>query len=86
MKIKSGFILKEIAGENILMFLNPHLKNKIITLNETGVFLFNLISEGKGKEEILDAFLDEYDVDEATANADITKFISTLSSIGALEN
>ncbi len=86
MKIKSGFILKEIAGENILMFLNPDLKNKIITLNETGVFLFNLISEGKGKEEILDAFLNEYDVDEATANADITKFISTLSSIGALED
>ena len=86
MKIKSGFILKEIAGENILMFLTPELKNKVITLNETGVFLFNLISEGKNRKEILDAFLSEYDIDEATADSDITKFIDALSSIGALED
>ena len=85
MKIKSGFILKEIAGENILMFLDPALKNKVISLNETGVFLFNLLSEGKNEEEILSSFLNEYDVDEARAKEDIKKFIAPLCKIGALD-
>ena len=86
MKIKSGFILKEIAGENILMFLDSSLKNKVITLNGSGVFLFKHISEGKDENELISALLEEYDIDEETAKADIKKFISTLSAIGALEN
>ncbi|MBQ2940627.1 MAG: PqqD family protein [Clostridia bacterium] len=86
MKIKSGFILKEVAGENILMFMDPALKNKVITLNETGALLFNLISEGKSEDEILSSFLSEYDVDADTAKADIKNFIASLSAIGALED
>ena len=85
MKIKSGFILKEIAGEHILMFLDATLKNKVITLNETGAFLFNLISEGKDEKALTDALLSEYDIDEASAASDVKKFIDALSSIGALE-
>ena len=85
MKIKSGFILKEIAGEHVLMFLDSSLKNKVITLNETGAFLFNLISEGKDEKELTDALLSEYDIDEASAASDVKKFIDALSSIGALE-
>ena len=86
MKIKSGFILKEIAGENVLMFLDSSLKNKVITLNETGTFIFKLISEGKTAEEITAALLSEYDIDETNAKADVSKFIQALSSIGALED
>lgn len=85
MKIKSGFILKEIAGENVLMFLDPALKNKVITLNETGAFLFRLISEGKGENELVSSLLAEYEIDEASASADVKKFIGVLSSLGALE-
>ena len=86
MKIKSGFILKEVAGENVLIFLSPELKNKVITLNNSGALLFNLISEGKNEKELVDAILEEYDTDEATASSDVKKFIETLSSIGALED
>lgn len=86
MKIKSGFILREVAGENVLIFLSPELKNKVITLNNSGALLFNLISEGKNEKELVDALLEEYDTDEATASSDVKKFIETLSSIGALED
>ena len=85
MKIKSGFILKEIAGENVLMFLDSSLKNKVITLNETGAFIFKLLSEGKEVNEITASLLSEYDIDEANAASDVAKFIQALSSIGALE-
>ena len=86
MKIKSGFILREVAGENVLIFLSPELKNKVITLNNSAALLFNLISEGKNEKELVDALLEEYDTDEATASSDVKKFIETLSSIGALED
>ncbi len=84
MKIKSGFILKEIAGEHVLMFLDATLKNKVITLNETGALLFKLISEGKDKKELTDALLSEYEIDEASAASDVEKFIASLSTLGAL--
>ena len=86
MKIKSGFILREIAGEHVLMFLDASLKNKVITLNETGAFLFNLISEGKDEKELVTALLSEYEIDEASATNDVKKFIEALSSMGALED
>ena len=86
MKIKSGFILREIAGEHVLMFLDASLKNKVITLNETGAFLFNLISEGKDEKELIEALLSEYEIDEASATNDVKKFIEALSSMGALED
>ena len=84
MKSKSGFILKEIAGEHVLMFLDATLKNKVITLNETGALLFKLISEGKDKKELTDALLSEYEIDEASAASDVEKFIASLSTLGAL--
>ena len=86
MKIKSGFILREIAGEHVLMFLDASLKNKVITLNETGAFLFNLISEGKDEKELIEALLSEYEIDEASATNDVKKFIEAISSMGALED
>ncbi len=86
MKIKSGFILKEIAGEHVLMFLDSSLKNKVITLNETGAFIFRLISEGKEKEDITKALLSEYEIDEGQASSDVENFINALSALGALED
>lgn len=86
MKLKSGFLMKKIAGENVLMFLDTSLKNKMITLNESGAFLFQNISEGKDRAALVAAMLEEYDVDEATAARDVDAFVETLRSVGALED
>lgn len=86
MKLKSGFLMKKIAGENVLMFLDTSLKNKMITLNESGAFLFQNISEGKDRAALVAAMLEEYDVDEATAARDVDAFVETLRSVGVLED
>lgn len=78
--------MKKIAGENVLMFLDTSLKNKMITLNESGAFLFQNISEGKDRAALVAAMLEEYDVDEATAARDVDAFVETLRSVGALED
>lgn len=85
LKLNSEFILKEIAGEHILMFLNESLKNRVITLNDSGAFLFNRLAQGQSEDELVAALLDEYDVDEATARADCAHFLEILREAGALE-
>lgn len=86
MKLKVGYILKKIAGENVLMFFDKELQNKVITLNETATFLFNLIAEGKDRDELVSRLLIEYDVDTSLAEKDVDAFINLLRSVGALED
>ncbi len=86
MKLASDYILKNVAGENILMFLAPEHNKKIITLNETALFLFKLLAEGKDKETLVSALLDEYETDEATALSDVEKFLDVLKASNLLED
>ena len=45
MKLKSGFILREIAGSSIIVPVGERVKefNGVINLNDTGVFLWNIL-------------------------------------------
>lgn len=85
MKIKSEFILREVAGENVAIFLSPEFQNKIITLNATGAFIMNLLKEDVTKEKIVSALTEEYDIDAETAENDAKGFIESLKSLGAIE-
>ncbi|WP_190324818.1 PqqD family protein, partial [Mediterraneibacter catenae] len=53
-KIKQEFVLRRIAGENVLIPVgNQGDKFQgIITLNETGRFIWEKLEEGKNLEEI----------------------------------
>ena len=80
MKIKEGFVLKEIAGSHMVVPLGSQVENfsSIIKLSESGAFLWNLLSNEKTIDELVDAMLCEYDVDETKAREDIEKFIHKL--------
>ena len=87
MKVNQEFLLKEIAGSFVVIPVSSVLVdfNGMITLNETGVFLWRLLEEEKTFEELLDALQKEYDVDEKTAREDITAFLDQIRAIKALE-
>lgn len=85
MKIKSDFILREVAGENVVIFLNPEFSDKIVTLNSTGAFLFSLLSEDRDREFLINSLLSEYDIDKETAACDVDRFLDCLNSFGAIE-
>lgn len=80
MKIKEGFIIREVAGSYIVVAVGNAVKefNGIINLNETGAFLWKALEKGATEEELLKAMLEEYDVDEETARSDINAFIQKL--------
>lgn len=86
MKIIDGFILKNIADTNVVVPLgtNNVSFNSIISLNDTGAFLWQLLTEDTDEDALVKAMLAEYDVDEATARADVQEFVGTMQKANLL--
>ena len=80
MRIKDGYVLRQVAGNSIVIAVGEEALNfnGIITINGAGAFLWNLLSDGADKEMLLSAMLKEYDIDEKTASDDIDEFIKKL--------
>ena len=80
MKIKEGFLLREVAGNTVVVPIGDEAVefNGVITINETGKFIWELMQDGIEKEELLDKFMKEYNISEEEAKEDIKAFIQIL--------
>ncbi len=87
MKAKDGFLLRKIAGSYVIVPVGDDVIdfNGIITLNDSGRFLWELLQNDIEKEEILEKFIAEYGVEENVAKADIKEFMQTLLDAGVVE-
>ena len=86
MKIKEGFILREVAGENIVIACGEELNlNMMITLNDTGRFLWEHLEKDTTVDKLVAAICREYDVSEEQAKASVIAFVDKLSANGFLE-
>lgn len=79
-------MLREVAGNNVVVAIGKATVdfNGLISLNDTGTFLWKLLEKGATKEELLMAILDQYDIDEARAKRDIAAFIEKLKGADLL--
>ncbi len=86
MKIAEGFLLKSIAGTNIIVPTGSNTVSfgNVITLNETGVFLWKQLENDTTEENLVNSMLKEYDIDKATAKADVSDFVGRLKEAGLL--
>ena len=86
MKIKDGFVMKSIAGTDVVVPTGSNTVSfgSVITLNETGVFLWQKLQEEITQEQLVSAMLEEYNIDEATAKNDVAEFIDKLQEVGLL--
>ena len=80
MKIKDGFIIKTIAGSTVAVPVGENLVNLqlMLTLNESGAFLWQCLQKKCTEEELVEAMTAEYDIDAETARADVLEFITVL--------
>lgn len=86
MKIKEGYLLREVAGSFIVVPIGGDMDfSGVITLNSVGAFLWENMEKDTTKEELLSAVLKEYDVDEATAKRDIDEFTDKLKGADLVE-
>ena len=87
MKVKTGFLVREIADCHIVVPIGERLIEfkGIMTLNDTGNFLWKCLSDDISRSQLLDSILDEYEIDEATAKADLDEFLHVARESGVLE-
>ena len=87
MKIKEGYVLKEVADSYLVVAVGNAVKDfkGIITLNETGAFLWKQLETGATKEQLLEALLNEYEVTQEIALQHIDKFIEKLTNAQLLK-
>ena len=86
MKIKDGFMLRKVGGQNVVVAVGKASRdfNGIIRLNDTGRFLWEKLANDMTEEQLLAALTAEYSVDPAQAKADIAEFLSTLKKAALL--
>ena len=80
MRIVSGFCLREILGETIAVPTGTaaeHLSG-LVSLNETGAFLFRVLQTEQTEQTLIQALLDEYDTTQETASLDVQRFLETM--------
>lgn len=85
MKIKEGFILRTVAGETVALPSEGMTDlDMMITLNETGKFLWEKLAIGAEKNDLVDALLAEYDVDRERAEKSAEAFLARLKELDFL--
>ncbi|MBE6836988.1 MAG: PqqD family protein [Ruminococcus sp.] len=86
MKIKEGFMLRQVGEQTIVVAVGSASRdfNGIIRLNSVGKFLWEALSEGAEADELATKLSGTYDVDEATAKADVLEFIDKLKGADLL--
>ena len=86
LKATSEVVLREIAGENLLIPVGQTaLKiHGMITLSESGLLLWNRLQEECTEEDLVNALLAEYQVDRETATADVKAFVQQMREVGIL--
>jgi hypothetical protein len=87
MKIKPEFRLKTIAGEHMVIPTGKASTyfNGIITLNESGKLLFEILEHGCTKGTLVHTLIDRYDIDKATAEKDVASFLNTLNEKNVID-
>ena len=86
MKIDKEFVLREIAGDYVIIPTGKTVLefNGLITVNEVGVSLWNMLQNEITFDELVQGILDEYDVEESVAREDIQEFLDKLVDGGIL--
>lgn len=88
MKIKDGFVLRDVMDEYIVMPAGAQMKEfeGVVVLNESSAFLFRKMQSEATEQELVEALLAEYDVDRDTAEKDTAELIKKLDDYGVLEH
>ena len=85
MKIKEGFLLRQVAGQTVVLPCGEDMDlNMMITLNDTGAFLWQLLQEETDEAAMVKALCAEYEVDGQTAANAVAGFVAKLNENGFL--
>lgn len=80
MRVKEGFVIREIAGSIVVVPTGDLLKEYrgMLTLNEAGKFIWELLEQDRTLEEVSAKLAEKYQIDQEKAIANTEAFLNTL--------
>ena len=89
MKIKKGFVLREVCGQNVIVGEGLDAINfgRMLCLNGTAAWIWKKAQEAGEftAEELAEAMCEEYDVEQERALADIKATLAQWSELKVVE-
>ena len=87
MKIKKGFVLRKVGGENIVVPVGEMSKSfhGMIKLNETAGFIWRCLQDSLTEPQIAAKLAEVYDVSPERAAADVAALLRQMDEHGFLE-
>ncbi len=87
MKIKSGFVLRKIENDYIVVSVGSRVKefNGVINLNQSSALLWELLEKGAEEQDLVNKLLEVYEIEEERARKDVLVFTQKLLESGILE-
>ena len=87
MKIKEGFVLREVLGNYVVVAVGEASKNfrGMIKLNATAADIWSCVSQGMDTDGIYDVLFNKYEVEENQLRDDIKSTLDILKANGLLE-
>ncbi|MCQ2101020.1 PqqD family protein [Fibrobacter sp. UWH1] len=88
MKIKNGFVLRDVCGEKVIMGegLGALDFGRLLCLNDTAAFLWNEASQGEFTvDSLAEKLCQEYEVSEAQAKADVSAIVAQWQEVKVVE-
>ena len=87
MKIKESLVLRQLADTWVVLPLADKTVNfnGMITLNESGVLLWNALETGADTDTLVKVLTSEYAVSAQQAQSDVEDFLQKLHQAGCLQ-
>lgn len=87
MKLKYDFVIEEVAGQKVAMVVGENAdKGGFMQLNDTGVYILNMLKEDVTAEYIIANIQKDFAVDDVNeVNEWVNAFINALQEADVLE-
>lgn len=87
MRLKGEFIVREVAGETIVIPVGKTAANfnGMICLNATGKLVWKGLQDGKSSDDIVETIVSEFEVSREEAAEDLASFLQQLQDNDLLE-
>lgn len=84
MRIKEGYVLREVAGSYVVVPVGERSKefNGMVNLNDSGKLLWERAQSEFDKQALIETLLNTYDISTEIASNDVDRFINTLKVNG----
>ena len=88
MRIKKGFVLREVAGQVMVIATGEASKDfhGMIKLNQTGKVIWLGLQDGLTEDKIVERLQEQFEVDCEKAKEDTRAFVQKMEEMGFLVN